>query len=425
MGILNNNSTNYVHSNEPNTLSLHRAMDYNGLGQPILRTSIAGGGAGGTDAFGRLRVSNPETLFDTQNRYIDGEQFSTAASGSGSVTYEPNTSSFSLSVTGNGDQVVRQAKTVTLYQPGKSMLVLNTFVMDTPQENLRQRVGYFTEQNGIFLEVDGTNIYIVKRSYITGSVVDERIAQTDWNGEKLDGSNGISLDVSKAQIIWTDIEWLGVGSVRVGFVIDGAFHLCHTFNHANNISSVYMTTASLNCRYEITSTGASANMTQICSTVISEGGYLPTPPLKFTGNGTTETRLVTADTLYPLVSIRLDPSYPDSVVVPVSLSILTTSVVYGEVKIIEGATLTNASFSNVVSTVVEEDSAATAISGGTAVYESLFASRATVELSSVVSKRLQLAREADGTPITLTVAAAATSGNADVLYKFGWAELSN
>jgi hypothetical protein len=147
--------------------------------------------------------------------------------------------------------------------------------------------------------------------------------------------------------------------------------------------------------------------------------------LKFTGNGTTETRLVTADTLYPLVSIRLDPSYPDSVVVPVSLSILTTSVVYGEVKIIEGATLTNASFSNVVSTVVEEDSAATAISGGTAVYESLFASRATVELSSVVSKRLQLAREADGTPITLTVAAAATSGNADVLYKFGWAELSN
>ena len=35
------------------------------------------------DAFGRLRVSNPVTLFDSQNRYIDGEQFSSITATSG------------------------------------------------------------------------------------------------------------------------------------------------------------------------------------------------------------------------------------------------------------------------------------------------------------------------------------------------------
>lgn len=512
------NSTDYVHPNEENLFNLHKAMEYNSDGKPIIRTSIGdesvtitgnvsipgsieisndegspipththlydendneytdsnpftvdgtvdigtmpnvtinqpiavtdNGGSltvDGTvgitgpvnvnasfnatnyDAFGRMRVSNPVTVFDSQNRYIDGEQFSNNNSGSGSVTYNPNSSNFTLSVSGNGDEVIRQAKKVNLYQPGKSLLIMNTFVFNTPTANLRQRVGYFTTQNGIFLEADGTDVYIVKRSYTTGSAVDTRIAQSNWNGDTFDGNgtSGITLDVSKTQILWTDIEWLGVGSVRVGFVIDGVFHVVHTFHHANSLTDVYMTTASLNCRYEITSTGASGSMRQICSTVISEGGYTPTPPMYHVGNGTAEKRLSNADTLYPLATIRLDPNTPDAVVVPAQIDFITTDVVYGEVQLVEGATLTGASFNNSVSSVVETDTSASVMTGGATVWSALYASRSEIEFSEVIRKRLQLSREADGTPITLTFAAAATSSNSDILYKFGWEELSN
>jgi len=380
-----------------------------------------------TDAFGRLRVSNPVTIFDAQNRYVDGEQFSSDNSGNATVTYNANSSNFTLSVSGNGDEVIRQAKRVNLYQPGKSLLIMNTFAMNTPTNNLRQRVGYFTAQNGIFLEADGTGIYIVKRSYTTGSAVDTRVAQASWNGDTFNGAgdSGITLDVSKTQILWTDIEWLGVGSVRVGFVIDGVFYLAHTFHHANSLTDVYMTTASLNCRYEITSTGASGSMRQICSTVISEGGYTPTPPMYHVGNGTVEKRLTDRDTLYPLATIRLDPNYPDAVVVPAQIDFLSTDVRYGEVRLVEDATLTGANFNNSVSTIVETDTTATAMTGGTTVFSALWASRSVIEFTEAIKKRLQLAREADGTAITLTFAAASNGTNSDILYMLGWEELSN
>lgn len=475
------NSTDYEHPNEPNLVNLHKAMDYNDAGEPHLRVKVDAGIVSideidlgvveisndegnpipvngivsvtepvavtdndgsltvdgsvsvsnfpvtQTDAFGRLRVSNPVTLFDSQNRYVDSEQFSSDNSGSGTVTYNINSSGFSLSVSGNGDEVIRQAKRVTLYQPGKSLLIMNTFAFNTPTANLRQRVGYFTDQNGIFFEADGTDIYIVKRSYTSGSAVDTRIAQANWNGDTMNGAgdSGVTIDVSKTQILWTDIEWLGVGSVRVGFVIDGAFIVAHTFHHANSLTDVYMTTASLNCRYEITSTGASGSMRQICSTVISEGGYSPKPAYNYVSNGTAAKRLSSADTLYPLASIRLDPNSPDAVVLPAQIDFVSLSQAYGEIQLVEGATLTGDSFNNSVSPVVEADNSATAMTGGEIVFAALWSGRSEVEFGEAVQKRLQLAREADGTPIAITFAAAATSGNIDVLYKLGWEELSN
>jgi hypothetical protein len=441
--------SDYQHPHkDPNLSGPNRAMEYDDDGDPVLRVSIekiksnAGimqvSGASGSesgafsgtqlDAFGRLRVSEPVTVFDSQNRYIDGGHFSNLLTGAASVVYNPNGSNFSLNVAANGDEVIRQAKRVNLYQPGKSLLIMNTFAMDTPQAGLRQRVGYFTEQNGIYLEANDTEIYVVKRSYVTGSVVETRIAQADWNGDVFDGTgaSGIALDVSKTQMLWTDIEWLGVGSVRVGFVVNGVFYIAHTFHHTNIETDVYMTTASLNCRYEITSTGAtSASMTQICSTVISEGGYQPTPPQRYVSSNTTEKRLTAADTLYPLATIRLDPTTPDAVVVPAQIDFLSVDVRYGEIRLVEGATLTGASFNNSVSVVVETDTSATAMTGGTTVFAALWTARSELEFSEAIRKRLQLAREADGTPITLTFAAASNSGNTDIMYKFAWEELSN
>jgi hypothetical protein len=242
------------------------------------------------------------------------------------------------------------------------------------------------------------------------------------------GPSGITLDPTKTQIFWCDIEWLGVGSVRTGFVINGVFYICHVFNHANQETAVYMTTASLNCRYEIENTGTTSGtptMKQICSTVISEGGYTPTPTVQYVRSGLPEQTLGPDDTIEPLASIRLNPAYPDAVVLPAAVDFLTTSVVYGEILLIKNGNLTNASFGNVANSVVQTDVAANAISGGTIVYSKLFASREAINLDPDVQRRLQLDRDVDGTPSTLTLCVQTTSNNPNAIWNLGWAELSS
>ena len=82
------------------------------------------------DAFGRLRVSNPLTIFDSKNVMSKNTLFDEALTGSGGVTYTANKSTVNLNVTtASGDKVIRQSKRVMSYQPGKSLFIFNTFVM--------------------------------------------------------------------------------------------------------------------------------------------------------------------------------------------------------------------------------------------------------------------------------------------------------
>ena len=400
-----------------------------------VNTTITGGNANvaitGTnlDAFGRLRVSEPYTLFDSQNRYIDGDQFSSITATGGNVVYVPNESSFNLNVSStSGSSVIRQSKTVQAYQPGKSLLTMNTFAMATLKANLRQRVGYFTTDNGVYFEAVGTTLNLVIRSSTTGVVVEERIPQVNWNGNTL--LSGIVLDPTLTQIFWCDIEWLGVGNVRAGFVINGQFIVCHTFQHANQPgnTTVYMTTATLNPRYEITNTGSTSGnstMKQICSTVISEGGFTPSTKIGYVTNNTAPTRVGSANTVTSLCSIRLNPAYPDAVVIPAQIDLLLLDVRYGQFQIIENATIANASFSNIAGSVVQSAIHTDTITNGTVVYAGLTSSRDEVEIGEDIKKRLQLWRYANGTPSTLTLAVSYTASNADLLYKFGWEELTN
>jgi hypothetical protein len=403
-----------------------------------VNATITGGNVsttiGGTnlDAFGRLRVRNPVTLFDSQNRYIDGDQFSNITATGGNVVYVANESSFNLNVSAtSGSSVIRQSKTVQAYQPGKSLLIMNTFAMATLKANLTQRVGYFTVGNGIYFEAVGTTLNLVIRSSVTGGVVEERIPQASWNGDPLNGAgaSGITLDPTLTQIFWCDVEWLGVGNVRTGFVINSQFIVCHTFQHANQPgnTTVYMTTATLNPRYEITNTGATSGastMKQICSTVISEGGYTPSTKIGYVSNNTTVTRISSGNTVTALCSIRLNPAYPDAVVVPAQLDLLLIDVRYGQFQLIENATFTT-SWSNVAGSVVQTAIHSNVITDGTVVYSGLTSSRDEVEIGDEVKKRIQLWRTAAGTPSTLTLAVAYTANNADLLWKFGWEELSN
>lgn len=396
---------------------------------------ISGFSGATADAFGRLRVSEPFTLFDTNSRYYDHEQFSSATSGTASVAYVEAQSSFQLSVgTASGDSVIRETKRVFPYQPGKSQLTLSTFCMNTPKTNLRQRAGLFGASDGVFFENDGTYNYMVIRSGSYG--VEERVRQDAWNGDRLTGAggannpSGITLYPDRTQIYYADVEWLGVGSVRVGFVINGQYILCHTFNHANQTGNtkVYMTTATLPIRYEITNTGSTSGvsmMTQICSTVISEGGYNSFGTTQSAGTGTTQKRLATANTYYPIVSIRLNSSRLDSIVLPRQIDVLSPSVNYYRWALVQNATLTGATWATTSPTgTVDIDLAATAVSGGTEIQSGYASSRELTQLSSVDYFQYQIGRTLAGVSDVVTLVIAPTANNADVLAELGWQELT-
>jgi hypothetical protein len=246
--------------------------------------------------------------------------------------------------------------------------------MDAAKANVRTRVGYFNEQNGVFLERDGTTVNIVRRTYTSGAAVDTVVPQSSWNGDKLDGTgdSGYTLDLTKAQILWEDFEWLGVGSVRVGFVIDGGYIVCHTFQNANNLNAVYMTTAMLPVRYEITNTGAAASastLKQICSTVISEGGYEKKVALNVARMTTANSSIST--TFVPLVSLRLASGRTGAVVIPDGYSVLptATSATTFEIVLVKNPTLTGASWVASDSSNVQQDLSATSFTGGTIVQQ--------------------------------------------------------
>ena len=324
------------------------------------------------DAFGRQRVSQPYTLFDSQNRYAADNQFDTSTTGTGSTTFNTNQASVSMSVTAGGvGSVVRQTYRSFPYQPGKGLLVLATFVMDASNSvNLSQRVGYFNTDNGVFFQkVDGVNSFVL-RSNTSGTPSDARtVNQADWNGDPLDGTgaSGYTLDLTKPQILWMDFEWLGVGSVRCGFIINGEYIVCHTFNTANVYgTTVYMTTAILPVRYEITTTtsAVAATLTQICCSVVSEGGFEQTSIDHVARRTTIFTTINTAATFYPIVSIRLASGRTGAVVLPNRVQFLPTTSQNYEVALLKNPTLTGATWAATVpsDSNVEYDVAATAIS---------------------------------------------------------------
>jgi len=331
-------------------------------------------GGTNTDAFGRLRVSNPFSLFDSQSRFGADIHFSYVTATGGTTSYNTNQSSVNLNVTtSSGSTAVAQTYRVFPYQPGKSMLILQTFTMASARTNLRQRIGLFGAQNGVYLEQGPNGVTFVIRTYTSGTVSDSRyVAQANWNGDKLDGTgpSGITLDLTKTQILWFDIEWLGVGNVRCGFIINGQYIVCHTFQNANQsfATTVYMQTATLPLRFEIATTGATssaASLQMICATVISEGGYeqVSAPYIaRASGNGVSIANN-TGLTFTPLVSIRVNSSYYGAVIIPSIVNFAATHSGTYEIVLVRNATLTGATFAAgaVGGGMVDVDTAATAM----------------------------------------------------------------
>jgi hypothetical protein len=428
------NTTNYIHPQETNLLNLHKAMEYNDQGQPVIRTT-SGASPATNDAFGRLRVSNPYTLFDSFYRYNDQGKFSTYTNGTASATPNSNAGLVELSVgTTSGDTVYRETNRVFAYQPGKSLQILTTFVMASGKTNLRQRIGYFDTNNGVFLEQDGTTLYFRIRSYVTGAITYETVEQKDWNIDPLNGTgtSTLVLDKTKAQILFFDIEWLGVGSVRCGFVIDGQFVLAHVFNHANIVEGTYMTTACLPIRVELENTGVTASsslLKQICSTVISEGGYTLTGVPTSVGHAINAPySLANPNTLYPIFSMRLKSNRLGAIVLPKGYSLGLSGNHNFTLQLILGGTTSGGGWNNAgTNSSVEYNLTATGITGGrTAEYRQIIGSNQFAGLADIQEPfAYQLERNSfTGTATELTVCLATSGNNVNTYAAVNWEELT-
>lgn len=394
-----------------------------------------------SDAFGRLRVSEPYTLFDTQSRYYDHKQFANSISGNANVVYVADQSSYQLNVgQTSGDSVIRETVKAFPYQPGKSQLTLNTFCFETPKPNLRQRVGLFDANDGVYFENDGTYNYFVIRSGSTG--VEERIRQDAWNVDRMNPAYGLNpsgytLYPNRTQILFADVEWLGVGSVRVGFVINGAYEICHIFNHANQAGNtkVYMTTATLPIRYEITNTANTTSvsqMTQICSSVISEGGF------QLTGSGNpraashligTPVRLPNDQSFKPLIAIRLKSTNLNAVVIPTAYTIVPLAQSFFQYRIYKKAITSGGSWvDSATDSSVQYNLAPTTLVSGDIAEQSFLNSTnqsTGAPIQTQFSFEYQLERDPfTATPYEYVIMMATTGQNQDVYSSIEWQEIS-
>ena len=264
------------------------------------------------DAFGKLRVSNPFTILDvkfpssstgTYDFLSNSMIINSKTSGGATGTFGQSKCEISCNngVTGT---FINQSRKYCIYQPGKSLLFLGSGIIGATgtSTNYSSRIGYFDNNNGLFFEKNENGMYVVLRNLGDDVFI---ISQTNWNIDSLNGngSSGFNLNFTKNQLFVIDFEWLSVGRVRFGFYIFGKIYYCHQFINLNTLSGPYMLTPNLPIRYELNNNdvSGSAYLTQICSSVISEGGYNPIGrPFSIS----TDSPITISDTETPILALR-------------------------------------------------------------------------------------------------------------------------
>jgi hypothetical protein len=280
--------------------------------------SVKFGDSPSNDAFGRLRTSAPFVLFDTKLTHTAESEFwdDQEVSGSGtSSTFNANRASSVLAVSATtAGKRVRQTYARPNYQPGKSQLILMTGIIGSGESGITAEIGQHDDENGLFFRNEDGTMYVVVKTYATGSAVDTAVAQSSWNLDKMDGTgaSGITIDWDKTQIFVIDYEWLGVGRVRFGLNIDGITYYVHEVLNANSLDVVYMSNPNNPLRYSIENdgTGGAASLEHICTSVISEGGQDGTGVDYYYSTNGTHVDANAADTIYAVVGIRLRTGHP-------------------------------------------------------------------------------------------------------------------
>lgn len=377
------------------------------------------------DSFGRIRVSNPFTIFSSKQLNDNRSIFwCTKLTSGGLSTYDGYRASSTLSVTSTiGSKAIRQTKQRFNYEPGKSYQILHSFRFGTSVSGIRKRTGYFDDNNGIYLQDLSGVLSFNIRSNVTGTPVVNSIIQSNWNLDKLDGTgpSGIVLDSTKVQILSIDFQWLGVGRVRVGFNINGQTYHVHEFLHANNNTSVYMSSPNLPVRGEIENVSATSGSSfeEICSSISFTGSGTDRVGLLFTADRGATVLASVAASIYPLISIRLSYTNSGVTIVPTDISVLcTTSSVYFRWVLLFNPTIAGtdaASWSTVTGSAIQYDvtrSITNTLTGGYVVASGYAADKTSIAVN-LDNSLLSLGIDLDGVSDQLVLGVQKIGGGSD------------
>ena len=423
------------------TSNLYLAVDgVEGLLTDIKAQNAANLDGAPRDAFSRWRVSDPVTMFDASFEYgIDPDQFETVTASTGSVTHSTASGVVLLQAAAYANSTAMLvSRQYHRYQPGKSQMVVLTGRIGTAVAGATKRMGYFEVNDGIYLEQEGTNgLYWVRRDSTSGSVVNNRVAQGDWNLDPLNGNgpSGLTLDVTSTNIIFIDLQWLGVGRVRCGFDIDGVVVYAHEFLNANRGQvRPYMKTANLPVAWEIVGGGTLASTEAICCTVISEGGFEESRGESCAASATTGR---TVGTRRALLSIRpkatLGGLVNRSLVLPTDFSLVSTGTnIVTLIELVYNPTFTgtptwsSASAESSGEWSVHGDAANGAFTGGTVV-DSFLLSGTTNQrqntLGKITARYPIVLDRAGANPRALSLVGTDVTGTATVYATMTWREI--
>lgn len=375
------------------------------------------------DAFGRLRVSTPETLFSympTSGKHNE-DLWNEDIIGGATSTLETDKNAIKLSVgTASGDKAIRATNRYLVYTPGKSSLVMMSGNFEGSLTNVRKRWGLFDDKNGLFFELDGTTLKVVVRSNTSGSPVDTAITQANWNMDKLDGTgtSGITLDLTTYQIPYIDFQYLGAGKVRFGFEIAGKLHIVHEVLHANSTDVMYMESPHLPFRAEIENLAATAghDFRVSCFSYTVEGAPNPNAHVATVTSGTDEVAVTTTEA--PIFSVRLKSTHNRLSIKPLNIQIV---MVDGSkpmlIRAYLNGSLTGASWSD-AGDISEIDTSATAITGGDEQPAVIVNTKKSSTSAAPIDFKtdLFLGRDISGKADILTFTAESTSGASEIIW---------
>lgn len=378
------------------------------------------------DAFGRARVSNPVTVMDCSFQYdLQPLIFESQVSGSGNVAHDADHGAVILSCGSGVGAAKMQSRQYCTYQKGKSHLIEMTGSLKQAAGAVTW-MGYGDSQNGVFYECDEQGAYFRFRSSVTGSTVDTIVRRDQWD------NHGVleDLDVETSQILVIDLQWLGVGLVRIGFNRNGKFEVAHKFRNDNRTPATYWTTATLPVQYGIESdgTGAGASMVQICCSVQSEGGFQLERGFSF---GATRSSEQAVTSRRPVLSIRPKTLFNAITnrqgVIPRSFDVLSNNN-GAIIELVYNGTLTGASWNDADPlSSVEYDQSATAISGGTVIWKGISGSsgpKSFAVTDNLFPNILWLTNNIAGNATTsLTMVATSIAATAGIWSAMHWIEI--
>jgi hypothetical protein len=330
-------------------------------GQPIAQQIQYGA----LTAFSELKVAEYDPIgawtfpYNINPRLIESQELN-----GGTVTHTGAFAQMQTGAAADGEASISTRKSVR-YQPGVGGLVRFTATFTEGVADSQQLVGIGDDLDGLFFGYVGTEFGVLRRNNGT----DFFTARSEWNELPFD-----ALDPTKLNVYQIQYQWLGAGEIRfyIEFPGFGGFVLVHRDKYANTETDVSLQNPSLPLYAGVKNTGNTTNLTVRTPSGTSglEGDSTNRSQRIIEGAAGTQS---VGGTEVPIISISNPTTYEGIAnrltTRPVLVSIATAGTGNTLVRFFLrlNATLTGASFSPIdaASSPVEQDTAATALSGGT------------------------------------------------------------